>query len=254
MSDNKKQYLLVILLVATSASFFLSQTRSAFSAGLYDGLWEGNFDINGKGNYRFTTLYVDGVAIGHSADARVIYKGEVSFKDARYRSYVNMFFMTGSPMDQVTLEGILSGDGRIEATYRTHGAGDKGKLILDRKAGKGADLSTISGSWILYQGYSILKLDVDGNGTISAGNTAGCAYDGAIKPINSEYNAYDIKLAITSCDNLNGIWAGMAYLSDGIKVDDTLNLHLFEEDWAMLLPIVRNTDTRLIDKHKQWKP
>ena len=242
-----------VLLLAAATLFAFSQYRPP-ATGSYDGLWEGHFDINGEGDYRFIVLYVDGVAIGHTPDARVIYKGDVSFEDGRYLSRMEMFFMTGSPMDTVTLEGALSEDGRIVATYRTHGAGDRGKLVLNRKTDKKAALAMISSSWILYQGVQILKLDIADDGTVSGGNTIGCAYDGTIKPLDPEYNAYDVNLVISSCDNLNGLWSGMAYLADGIEADDTLQLHLFEEDWAMLLPVARNTDTRLIDENKQWKP
>ena len=253
MLASRKRLLLSTLLLSAATLFSFSQYRSAI-ADSYDGLWEGNFDINGEGNYRFIALYVNGVAIGHTPDARVIYKGDVSFEEGRYRSDMTMFFMTGSPMDTVTLEGTLSEDGQIVATYRTHGAGDQGKLTLNRQSDRKAALAMISGSWILYRGFQILKLDIADDGAISGGNTAGCAYRGKMEPLNPDYNAYGISLAATSCNNLNGLWSGMAYLADGITANDTLQLHLFEEDWAMLLPIVRNTDTRLIDKNKQWEP
>ncbi len=245
--------MLLSLLLAFATLFSFSQYRPAV-ADSYNGLWEGSFDINGEGNYRFITLYMNGVAIGHSPDARVIYKGDVSFEDGRYLSHMRMFFMTGSPMDTVTLEGAVSEDGQILATYRTHGAGDEGKLMLSRKTDKKATLEMISGSWILYQGVQILKLDIADDGAISGGNTASCAYDGKIESLHPEHGAYGIDLVISSCDNLNGLWSGMAYLADGIAANDTLQLHLFEEDWAMLWPVVRNADTRLIDENKQWKP
>ena len=125
---------------------------------------------------------------------------------------------------------------------------------------KKATLKAIAGPWILYRGYNILKLEINDSGVIRGSNTSGCAYDGKIKTVDLRYNAYEVQLVATSCDNLDGTWSGLAYLSDGIAADDTLNMHLFEDgetdqdDWAMLLPIVRNKDTRLIDEHKEWNP
>ena len=201
-------------------------------------------------------MFINDKVVGHSKDAKVIYRGDVSLEGGHYLSNLEMFFMAGSPLDTATLEGTLTEPGRIEARFRTHGAGDKGNLKLSREASsdKKASLAVVSGPWVLYRGFSILKLDISDTGVISGGNDGGCAYDGAIKPANLKYNAYDTEVIISSCDNLNGTWVGMAYLSDGLAPDDTLNLHLFEKDYAMLLPIARNKGTRLIDKRKEWNP
>ncbi len=252
---RNRRLVVLVLAVAAATTFYFPQGCSSTADG-GDGLWRGRFDINGNGNYEFIALYMNGRVVGHSSDAKVIYRGNVSLKDGRYRSDMEMFFMAGSPLDTVTLEGTRPEPGRIEARYRTHGAGDEGHLKLNRDAspGKQTSLAALAGSWILYRGFSILKLDLNDAGVISGGNTSGCAYDGAIKPIDPAYNAYDVNIAVTSCDNVDGTWAGMAYLSDGIAPDDTLNLHLFEQDWAMLLPVVRNRDTRLIDERKEWSP
>lgn len=221
-----------------------------------DGLWKGTFDINGKGNYQYTALHINGRAVGHSADAKVIYRGSVSSAGGEYRSDLEMFFMAGSPLDKATLEGSFTAPGQIRARFLTHGAGDAGDLNLrrDESSDREASFAAVAGSWILYRGFNILKLEVAGSGAVSGGNTSGCAYDGQIEPAGAGYNAYEARLVVTSCDNLDGVWQGMGYLSDGVAENDTLNLHLFEEDWAMLLPVVRNDATRLIDERKDWQP
>ncbi len=255
MASARNKWLFFLVLAVTAATaFYFSQNRLS-TASLSDGLWEGTFDINDKSGYHFTALHVGDRAVGSSDDARVICRGRVSVEDKHYRSEMDMFFMTGAPLDKVTMEGTLSEPGRIEVEYKTHGAGDTGKLKLHphKASGKKASLRSVAGPWILYRGFNILKLDINDTGVIKGGNTSGCAYDGKIQPIDSKYNAYDVTFVVTSCNEVNGTWTGMAYLSDGIAPDDTLNLYLFEEDWAMLLPVVRNDSTRLIDERKEWK-
>ena len=227
-----------------------------------NGLWIGKFDINGKGPYQFDVLYINGEAVGRSDDAKVICRGNVSFKNGYY-SEMDMFYKAGSPMGSTAImQGTVPEPGLIDAFYRTRGSGDRGEIKLRRHpaSDKRALLKSVVGPWILYRGYSILQFNVSKRGVIRGGNTEGCAYDGRIKPVDSRYNAYRIKLVTTSCNNLDGTWEGLAYLSDDINADDTLNLYLFddgesdEEDWAMMLPMARNKDTQLIDKHKQWNP
>ena len=249
--------ILALLAAVAAAAFALPGCSSDSETDTAnDGLWEGRFDINGKGPYRFVALHVAGRAVGHSDDAKVILRGDVSIEDGQYLSHLDMFFMSGSPFDRATLQGTLAEPGRIKAHFRTHGAGDEGELNLRREGNprKKASHEAITGPWILYRGFNILKLEIAGNGAISGGNTDGCAYDGEIKPASSDYNGYTVQLIVTSCDNLDGIWKGMAYLADSVEFNDTLNLHLFEADWAMLLPMVRNTGTRLIDEKKEWNP
>ena len=62
-----------------------------------NGLWIGKFDINGKGPYQFDVLYINGEAVGRSDDAKVICRGNVSFKNGYY-SEMDMFYKAGSPM------------------------------------------------------------------------------------------------------------------------------------------------------------
>ncbi len=252
----KRVWLLVLVLLIALATTFYFFLHGGEKSRWEDGLWKGAFDINGKGEYHYTGLYMNGRIVGHSSDAKVIYRGSTSVESGYYRSELEMFFMTGSPLDQATLEGFFVEPGQIKARFLTHGAGDTGDLDLrrDQSSDTKASFDLIAGSWILYRGFNILKLEVSETGDVKGGNTSGCAYDGKIKPIGSEYNAYEARLVVTSCSNIDGVWQGMGYLSDGVAANDTLNLHLFEEDWAMLLPIVRNEDTRLIDERKDWTP
>lgn len=235
----------------------LEEGRATAESHWKDGLWKGTFDINGRGEYHYTGLYMNGRIVGHSSDAKVIYRGGTSVEGENYRSELEMFFFRkGQPFDKATLEGVFVEPEQIKARFLTHGAGDTGDLNLrrDESSDRKASFDLIAGSWILYRGFNILKLEVSETGIVKGGNTSGCAYDGKIEPIGSEYNAYEARLVVTSCNNTDGVWQGMGYLSDGIAANDTLNLHLFEKDWAMLLPIVRNEDTRLIDERKDWTP
>ena len=256
----KNKLLLSAALVFSLIAVFYFLPVHSSTDNQNNGLWIGKFDINGKGPYQFDVLYINGEAVGHSDDGKVICRGNVSFKNGYY-SEMEMFFKNGSPMGSTAImQGALPAPGIIDAFYLTRGGGDRGDIDLKRHqaSDKGASLKSINGPWIMYRGYSILQLDINKHGVIRGGNTQGCAYDGKIKPVDPRYNAYRVKLGVTSCDDFSGTWEGLAYLSDSIAADDTLNLYLFddgendEKDWAMLLPMARNEDTRLIDKHKQW--
>ena len=211
----------------------------------YDGIWNGYFDINGRGNFKFNALYVGEELIAYSPDARVSYKGTVNIKNDVYHSDMEMYLLTnGGYFDSVTLEGKVVSPDKIEARFLTHDAKDTGTLKLERDKSlyeKNSQISKVNDEWIYYHGFTITKFTIDDNGYINGADTNGCGYEGEISVIAPDYNAYRVKLLLNSCHELDGLYQGMAYLFGSIDEDDTLNIQVYKDGQALYLPIVRDT-------------
>ena len=212
-------------------------------AGNGDGLWRGHFDINQSGRYEFTALHVGGRLIALSPDARVAYRGDVAFSDGRYHAEMDMYFINGSPFDRVTLDGEIVSPRRVEARFVTRGAKDQGRLTLEYDQAlyeKGASLERVRGLWILYEGFTITKFTIKDDGKFHGADTNGCGYEGLIEVIHPDYNAYRTRLLASSCANIDGEFAGMAFLTSSLAEDDTLHMQFANDDWGLYMPIVRD--------------
>ncbi len=211
----------------------------------YDGIWNGHFDINGRGNFKFNALYVGGELIAYSPDARVSYKGTVDIKNDIYHSDMEMYLLTnGGYFDSVTLEGKVVAPDKIEARFLTHDAKDTGTLKLERDKSlyeKDAQISKVNDEWIYYHGFTITKFTIGENGYINGADTNGCGYEGEINVVAPDYNAYRVKLLLNSCHELDGVYQGMAYLLGSVEKDDTLNIQVYKDGQGLYLPIVRDT-------------
>jgi len=219
-------------------------TAPQHAAQNHDGIWNGHFDINGRGNFKFNALYVGGELIALSRDARVSYRGTFSIDDGRYHSAMEMFVLSnGVYFDSVTLQGELTAAGQIEAHFTTAGAKDQGTLKLVQDSASyhsGAHLAKVNDQWIYYHGFTITKFAISEDGRMDGADTNGCGYEGEIEVIAADYNAYRVKLLVNSCYDLDGVYEGMAYLLSSIDEDDTLNIQVYKDGQALYLPIVRD--------------
>ena len=221
-----------------------------------NGIWQGVFDINGQGQHDFTALYMEGKVIASSHSANVLYQGKVSASNAQYQSTMDMYIMNKGVFDDVELTGKFLSPDNIQAQYATGNNQNQGGLALTYRKSlfeKPVSLEQLNGEWILYHVFNILKIKID-NGILRGADNSGCSYDGAIDLITPKYNAYTVHMAVSSCNDLSMELKGMAYLDDDLNSNDTFQMHLFSSDWNMYMPIVRNDDTRLIDKNKAWGP
>ena len=239
--------LIGVALIATSGWWLMGGEFSNHHAKNenYDGIWNGRFDINGRGNFKFNALYVGGELIAYSPDARVSYKGTVNIENDVYHSDMEMYLLTnGGYFDSVTLEGRVVSPDKIEARFLTHDAKDTGTLKLERNKSlyeKDAQINKVSDEWIYYHGFTITKFTIGDNGYIKGADTNGCGYEGEVSVVAPDYNAYRVKLFLNSCHELDGLYQGMAYLLGSVETDDTLNIQVYKDGQALYLPIVRNT-------------
>ena len=218
-----------------------------------DGLWRGTFDINGRGPFNLTVLYVDGKLVGISPDARVLYRGVVEVEGTDYHSSMDMFYMNANPFAKVNLVGHMPSAHEIKAQFKTVEAGDEGQLSMhmdEKNYHQSSAIKKVQGRWVLYRGTEITQLNIDSHGNIRGGNTLACEYNGRIDIIDKRYNAYQIKLMLSSCNDRDGYLEGFAYLDSSVTINDTLNAYIFNDNWGSYLPVVRNDDTRTIDQRK----
>lgn len=238
-----KKYALAIALPLLALVLWAGWERLAPPAFSGDGLWQGRFDINQRGDFRLSVLQIDGRLIALSPDARVACRGSTTFKDGQYRAEMDMFFINGAPFDKATLTGAAVSPQRIEGRFRTHGAGDEGDIVLEYDAEtyeKKSSLDQLEGRWILYEGFTITKFTIRDNGAFHGADTNGCSYEGLIEIINPDYNAYRARLFASSCDNIDGEYEGLAFLMSSLAENDTLHMQISNDDWGLYMPIVRD--------------
>ena len=225
-----------------------------FPAPTSAGIWHGKFDINDRGNYNLDILQVGNRIIGISPDAKVAYSGTASLEGDQYTAVFKMYFINSNPFETADITGELVKPGRINARFVTRGAKDKGSLVLHYQQNdyiRDVDMSDVSGSWILYQGYRMTKLNINEKGGITGSDTDGCGFEGQIQMVQEQHNAYDVAIVVSSCDRMDGRFNGLAWLQSSVTPDDTLHIQVFREDWNLALPMARNDDTRLIDDGKK---
>ena len=251
----KTTRLLSALLGLLGVAAIIWYAQQWHSAGGYsdDGLWRGTFDINGRGPFKLTALYVQGDVVAISEDARVLYRGNVELQGTSYNSSMEMFFMNANPFGQVRLDGHMPSGNEIVARFKTADTGDEGDLRMtmdEASYRQPSSLDKVMGSWILYRGYEITQLNIDEKGVIQGGNTNACEYSGRIEMIDKRHNAYRVKLALSSCHDRDGYLEGLAYLDSSVETDDTLHTYVFNDNWSSYMPVVRNNDTRTIDRRE----
>lgn len=254
---NRKVFSYLGITAAVAAGLFVvAIVYQQYTDGGYsdNGLWRGTFDINGRGPFNLTALYVNGKVVAVSKDARVLYRGVVALDGNKYRSSMDMFYMNANPFAKVNLKGHMPSADEIVARFKTVEVGDEGQLRMqmDKQTYyRTSSIEKIKGDWVLYRGYEITQLSIDENGSVQGGNTAACEYSGQAELIDQRYNAYQIKIALSSCNDRDGYFEGLGYLDGSVEADDTLHVYIFNEQWGSYMPIVRNDDSRSIDQRNQ---
>ena len=240
--------IVALLLAAIAGLWHFDRLPLMAAAPSYstNGIWSGHFDINGRGHFDFTALYIDGEAVAVSNDTNMVYYGRVKNQQNRYESQLTMYLKSrGSKFGQVELQGEFITGNKIDAQFLTIGPGDSGKLSLSNNTElfhRAQPVEQLLGEWILYRGMTILKFNFDAKGYIRGADTTGCEYEGSIVPKKPDVNinAYQLHFSVSSCNFLDGEMHGIAYLSSSLETDDTLNMHLFNKESGLYLPIVRD--------------
>ena len=222
------------------AAALLAPALAAGSAApqTLDGLWRGAFDINGRGQYDFTALHVDGKVAAYSVASNVVYRGVVFGDERDYRSRMAMYIRGGNLFGAVQLDGAVARQARsIVARFRTSAA-ETGTLGLtyDELFERRVALPALAGPWEHAGGKPRLSFDVGPGGNLRGASGAGCRYDGAVREIRPGINAFDVQLEIASCGDADGRYDGMLHVGEA---RDTLHLSIAGDRFGMYYPLRR---------------
>ncbi len=203
-----------------------------------DGLWRGKFDINEKGSYDFTALYVDGVVSAYSVGSNVVYRGTVVGDDRKYQSSMSMFIRDGSKFGTVRLHGTVSERASvITARYLTTGK-DTGALTLryDPLFEREVDASGLAGLWEYASDQLSISINLMPDGKIEGTDSVGCNYYGSLEKVRPGINALTVNMEMASCGTADGHYIGMAHVEDAKTPNDTLHLHVTSEHFGLYYP------------------
>ena len=191
-----------------------------------DGIWQGQFDINGSGPFDFTAIHIGQYSSAVSSKAKTMCTGEVSLENGSYQAKYTMYSLDGSPFDHATITGTLIA-GQIESQFVTEKAGDTGVLTLSYNPiyEENSSLDKVQGAWEFIDRDNLqINWQID-QGVIQGNDSDNCEYSGEVALIDPEFNAYAIRLDIASCSSVDGEYAGFAYI-------ETTDKHYFRMDLA----------------------
>ena len=229
--NTRPHWLAVALLAPTLAA-------SSTAPQTLDGLWWGLFDINGRGQYDFTALYVGGRAAAYSVASNVVYRGAVIGDEDSYRSRMAMYIRNGRLFGTVQLDGAVARQARsIVARFRTS-AEETGtlKLTYDRLFERRVALPMLAGLWEHAGEKLNLNFGIDPDGNLHGTNGAGCSYKGAVREIRPGINAFDVQLDVASCGGADGRYDGMLHVGNA---RNTMHLSVASDRFGMYYPLQR---------------
>ena len=204
----------LVCLCACTAPVKESAEQVAVEKTPLDGIWEGSFDIRGRGPYDFHAIHVDGRSTAVTLQAKAICVGSVSLDDSYYLAKYNLFALDGAPFDYATITGELS-QGTIKSHFVTLNGGDTGSLTITYNDiyEHDSSLSLLEGNWSFTDRDGlVIDFSIDENGVARGQDSDQCEYAGNITIINPNYNVYDVALTINNCGSVNGKYNGLAYL------------------------------------------
>lgn len=209
-------FLLLIFMSFAFLSLIIQaeEIEQNFSA---NGIWQGSFDINGRGPFDFTAIHIDGYSTAVSHAAKTLCTGTVALNGDQYLAKYEMYALDGAPFDRATISGAID-EQQIISQFVTENAGDTGILTLKYNPlyERNSALDLLQGSWQFTDRDGLeLRWTID-HGIIAGEDSDHCEYSGVVSLINPEFNAYLLDLQINECSSVNGAYRGLAYL-DGVE-------------------------------------
>ncbi len=239
---------LKVFICAVFISFiilFVPTINANDASDTIDGLWQGYFDINGSGQYDFTSLQFNGVSIGYSEKAKTVWQGYALKDGLNYNSEVVMFVKDGTKFSTATIHGkINKKDPSIVAQFKTSPANDKGNISLQYNTifERNSSIQAIKGNWEYASDDILLQIEISENGALKGADTLGCNFYGDVSLLDKNINAYNVNLEIASCNTVDGHYKGMVYLSDQKEKNDTFHLAVFGDLYGLYYPLLRRKD------------
>lgn len=215
--------LLTVLLGGCRVSIWASSDGDDdFCCADATGVWEGTVSTGG-GTFTATGLIIAGRLRIFSLDGGPVFDGPFS---------VSRDDLTANTT-HYTADGVTFATGRLTATVGTRSwisgryttsDGGTGTLSLryDPATERGSSLSVTDANWFATDGSYSLSLAIDARGAISGSDTDGCVYGGLLSLIDPTRNLYRIAVNASSCGAADGSYTGLASVTDGTRLNDTL--------------------------------
>jgi hypothetical protein len=173
------------------------------------------------------------------------YGGQVSVNGGSFSSAATAYapyggiFPNGSTVGPVSVSGTFTEKGVMEGSYS--GVGDAGTFYLTYSSlyDRPSSLALVSGTWKgSIEGYAN-TLTIDSVGNIDGSSTSGCTYSGNIGIIESSHNEYALTLSIGNCGGRDGLYSGLAALTDVNATNDSLLASVSNASYSYVASMTR---------------
>ncbi len=137
--------------------------------------------------------------------------------DGRLTAYVGETdrFFGVDELAKVLLDGHMTGTVGASGVYSGPGVEGEFSLTYDADYETAVSLDMAAGVWSFGQAGYTVTFDIDNTGQLFGTDTNGCVFAGQIEVIRNGYNAFQVTLAISNCDAVNGDYGGLAFLGGG---------------------------------------
>ena len=194
-----------------------SQDSTHFSRVSLDGIWRGDFDIEGRGPFDFTALHVNGRAYAYSRRAGALYSGSVETDGETFTSTYMLFLRGGFPLDVAVITGEVKEENRITSRFVTMNGRNTGALdlVYDAAYDTSSSLARLSGVWSSMDGNDqTVEFRIDPKGQIQGHDSRGCEYLGKLDIINPAHNAYRVEVRVRGCESVAGDYEGASFMEE----------------------------------------
>ena len=131
-----------------------------------------------------------------------------------YAGETGRFFGTDE-LAKILLDGHMTGTVGASGVYSGPGVAGQFSLDYDPVYETAVSLDMAAGVWSFGQAGYTVTFDIDNTGQLFGTDTNGCVFAGQIEVTRNGYNAFQVTLAISNCDAVNGDYGGLAFLGGG---------------------------------------
>ena len=209
----------------------VGQDSTFSSHASLDGIWRGDFDIEGRGPFDFTALHINGKAYAYSRRARALYSGSVERDGETVTSTYTLFLRGGLTLDVAIITGELKEENRIASHFVTMNGGNTGALHLayDEAYDIPSSLHRLSGVWSHIDGNNqTIEFKIDSRGQIKGHDSKNCEYLGKLDVIEPDHNVYEVAVQIRGCGSVSGDYEGASFMEG-----DQLSMHISNANRAL---------------------
>ena len=193
----------------------VGQDSALSSHSSLDGIWRGDFDIEGRGPFDFTALHINGKAYAYSRRARALYSGNVERDVETVTFTYSLFLRGGLPLDVAIITGELKEENRIASHFVTMNGRNTGALNLayDAAYDTPSSLHRLAGVWsYIDSNDQTIEFQIDSGGQIKGYDSRNCKYLGTLEVIDLGHNAYEVDVQVRGCGSVSGDYEGASFM------------------------------------------